>query len=233
MRLSKDGAARLYDLARDVERFSLRSQFLIARWMARDSTAAREYYDRWFAQALRNANDPGQAAALTKQAQQLRAGQSRLAEHICFALRKLDRRLTAAASFDAICDLLGVNPVHRAAACQEFTVRRGAITTIAFIAGLEDSACSHSGRKVDEFKRGPLFAVFWAGFRRELKENPGLMDGLLVAPQATHEPAFYTRLVDGSIAGGALPEPVSLGLHEAMFSGDATDDLSLRPPTRH
>jgi hypothetical protein len=233
MRLSKAGAARLYDLARDVERFSLRSQFIIARWMARDSTAAREHYDRWFARALRSASDPDQTAALAKQAQQLREGQSRLAEHICFAVRKLDRQLTAAASFDAICDLLGVNPVHRAAACQEFTVRRGAITTIAFIAGLEDSACSHSGRKVDEFKRGPLFAVFWAGFRRELKENPGLMDGLPVAPQSAHEPAFYTRLADGTIAGGALPEPASLGLHEAMFSDDATQPPTGRQITKH
>lgn len=233
MRLSKSGAARLYDLARNVERFSLRSQFIIARWMARESAAAREHYDRYFGQAMRSADDSAQAAALAKQAQQLREGQCRLAEHIYFAVRKLDRQLTAAASFDAISDLLGVNPVHRAAACQEFTIRRGAITTIAFIAGLENSACSHSGRKVDEFKRGPLYAVFWAGFRRELKENPGLMDGLTIAPQSTNEPAFYTRLADGSIAGGALPEPASLGLYEAMFSDDAPQPSTGRQITKH
>lgn len=233
MRLSKAGAARLYDLARDAGRFSLRSQFIVARWMARDATAARQHYNLYFAQALRSAGDLGKAAALATQAKQLREGQSRLAENICVAVRLLDREITTSMSFDAICDLMGVNPVHRAAAFQEFTVHDGAIATIAFIAGLEDSACSRSGRKVNEFEKGPLFAVFWAGFQRELKAGPWLMDGLQAASQLTQEPAFYTRLADGSIAGGVQTEPASLSLHKAMFPEDAVAGSGLWQPTRH
>jgi len=233
MRLSKAGAARLYDLARNVERFSLRSQFIITRWMARDATAARRQYDLYFAQALRGAVDPSQTETLTKQAKQLRDGQNRLAEHICFAIRKLDRELTAEASFDAICDLLGVNSVHRAAARQEFTVRRGAITTIAFIAGLEDSACFHSGRQVGEFKRGPLFSVFCAGVRCDLKADSALCGGLPGTSKSTFNTAFYTRLADGSIAGGVLPKLASLGLQEAMFAADAADGSGRLQKTKH
>jgi len=116
MRLSKAGAERLYDLARNAGRFSLRSQFIIARWMARDATAARQHYDLYFAWALRSAYDLGKAAALARQAKQLREGQSRLAEDICVALRLLHREMANLMSFDAICDLIGVNPVHRATA---------------------------------------------------------------------------------------------------------------------
>ena len=72
-----------------------------------------------------------------------------------------DEALTAQYGFSGLCDVLEVNPVHRAQVIEEAKdVRRG-ISAIAFICALEDSASVQSGKHPPECKDGPLYQALW------------------------------------------------------------------------
>ena len=68
-----------------------------------------------------------------------------------------EEALTAQYGFAGLCDVLEVNPAHRAQVIEEAKdVRRG-ISAIAFICALEDSASVQSGRHPAECKDGPVY----------------------------------------------------------------------------
>ena len=68
-----------------------------------------------------------------------------------------EEALTEQYGFAGLCDVLEVNPVHRAQVIEEAKdVRRG-ISAIAFISALEDSASGQSGKHPAESKDGPLY----------------------------------------------------------------------------
>jgi hypothetical protein len=150
---------------------------------ARDAIAAQIEYEDYFRRGIRNAQlqlpaDTNQIEILRFQKENLRDAQRNHAEHLCDTLRGLDQALTSSMAFGDICDLLGVNQSHRAEALEHFSAERGAVTTIVFIAGLEDSATSRSGRRIFETRSGPLFQIYMAGFYRQVRTTPGLLSGI-------------------------------------------------------
>jgi len=68
-------------------------------------------------------------------------------------------------SFDDVCDLLNVNPVHRTYMRGHAAIKKAGILEIVLGAGLEDSAASLSGRHPAELKDG----AFYLALREEMK----------------------------------------------------------------
>ena len=71
-----------------------------------------------------------------------------------------DALLTTMYGLDGICELLEVNPVHRAEVVQYAGDMDRAIFAVAFESGLEESASSQSGRRPADWKDGPLYQAF-------------------------------------------------------------------------
>lgn len=111
-----------------------------------------------------------------------------------------DCSLTAKYGFDGICDILNVNPAHRPEALDCMEDKGRAISAIAFIAGIEDSASIRSGRNQPDFKDGPLFNAYMEVMMKTMRENPGAMPD----PTAPGGPLYglptYTRRPDGTMA---------------------------------
>ena len=63
--------------------------------------------------------------------------------------------------FEGICELLEVNPVHRAEVVQYASDVDRAIFAVAFESGLEESASRQSGRHPADWKDGQLYQAFW------------------------------------------------------------------------
>lgn len=63
--------------------------------------------------------------------------------------------------FEGICELLEVNPAHRAEVVQYTSDMDRAIFAVAFESGLEESASRQSGRHPADWKDGPLYQAFW------------------------------------------------------------------------
>ena len=179
MRMTAKAASRIYALSnRAPFALSLRDQLTMLRRLARDAVTAKLEYENYFQREVRRASliapkDTKRVAVLKFQEDALRDSQRRTAEHLCDMLRGLDTAITSALDFDSVCELLGVNMSHRAAAREYFTQDRGAITTIVFIAGLEDSASSRSGRNIAETRSGPLFQIYMSGLYRQVRKTPG------------------------------------------------------------
>lgn len=75
--------------------------------------------------------------------------------------------LTEQYGLEGICDVLEVNPVHRAEVIEGAMDRRRSISAIAFISALEDSASVQSGRHPAECKDGPLYQAL----REKMKQG--------------------------------------------------------------
>jgi hypothetical protein len=184
MRMTPKAASKIYALSRRAPfALSLRDQLTMLRRLARDAVTAKLEYENYFQREMRRASltapqDTKRVAVLKFQEDALRDSQRRTAEHLCDMLRGLDKAITSALDFDRVCELLGVNMSHRAEAREVFTKERGAIATVVFIAGLEDSASARSGRNIAEARSGPLFQIYMAGFYREIRERPGFFDGV-------------------------------------------------------
>ncbi|RON90392.1 hypothetical protein [Pseudomonas fluorescens] len=114
-------------------------------------------------------------------------------------LRQWDEVILALYGFGGVCDLLGVNPVHREEAREYADKSTGTITAIAFISGLEDSASVRSGRNQPDFKDGPLFHAFMAQMEQLMIDRPGCMPD----PTAPGGPLYglptYMRQPDGTM----------------------------------
>ena len=76
-------------------------------------------------------------------------------------LCKNDEALTAHYGFEGICDLLEVNPEHRAEVIKYAKDMLRAITAVAFDSGLEESASTQSGKYPADWKDGPLYQAIW------------------------------------------------------------------------
>lgn len=179
MRMTPKAAAMIFALTRRAHLgLSLRDQLTTLRRLSRDAVTAKVEYESYFRRETRSIlltapKDTKRIAVLQFQQQALRDSQRRHAEHLCDILRGLDTAITSALDFDSVCELLGVNMSHRAEAREYFTQDRGAITTIVFIAGLEDSASSRSGRNIAETRSGPLFQIYMSGLYRQVRKTPG------------------------------------------------------------
>ena len=69
--------------------------------------------------------------------------------------------MTAEYGFEVICDLLGVNPIHRGGLAAYSADVKRAVSALVLGGGLEDSAEILSGRHPAELKDGPLYQALW------------------------------------------------------------------------
>lgn len=115
-------------------------------------------------------------------------------------LRMADSLLVKFYGFDMICDLLCVNPVHRAEAKSLVTEASGTVTAIAFIAGLEDSASTTSGRRKPDWNDGPLFHAFHRQMMQIMLDNPGALPDPFAPGGPFHGAPTYHQQPDGTMA---------------------------------
>ena len=145
---------------------SPRSQLILVRRMARHLNSERELSSSYFKAEVRKAKAelPFTKRRLAKikevQGKSLKAFKSGLSD-IGAWLYLNDAALTARYGFEAICDLLEVNPVHRAEVIRYAKDMTRAIAAAAFDSGLEESASSQSGRYTADWKDGPLYQAIW------------------------------------------------------------------------
>ncbi|WP_224795744.1 hypothetical protein [Pseudomonas fluorescens] len=111
-----------------------------------------------------------------------------------------DEMLTARYGFDGICDVLEVNPVHRAEVIEYAEDMRRAISAIAFVSGFEDSASKQSGRHPEDWKDGPLFDVFMQMMRKAMVENRSTMPDPFAPGGPFHGMPTYYQQPDGTMA---------------------------------
>lgn len=145
---------------------SLRSQLILVRRMARHLNTERELTNSDFKAEARKAKaeHPFTKRRMAKikeaQGKSLEASESGLID-IGAWLYKNDEALTAHYGFEGICDLLEVNPVHRAEVIKYAKNMTKALAAIAFDSGLEESASRQSGRQTADWKDGPLYQAIW------------------------------------------------------------------------
>jgi len=157
---------------------SLRSQLILVRRMARHLNTERELTSSYFKAEVRKAEAelPFTKRRLAKikgaQGKSLEAFESGLID-IGAWLYKNDEALTAHYGFEGICDLLEVNPVHRAEVIKYAKDMTRAIAAAAFDSGLEDSANGQSGRQTADWKEGPLYQAIWEAGIKDRAKWPG------------------------------------------------------------
>jgi hypothetical protein len=76
-------------------------------------------------------------------------------------INQTEMRMTAEYGFEVICDLLGVNPIHRGGLASYSADVKRAVSALVLGGGLEDSAEFLSGRHPAELKDGPLYQALW------------------------------------------------------------------------
>lgn len=118
-----------------------------------------------------------------------------------------DALLTSTYGFDGICDILEVNPVHRAEVLEYAEDRGRAISAVAFIAGMEESASRYSGRHPADYKDGPLFQTFLRLMMQMMADRPDAMPPLF-GPDGFFD---FTRQADGTLKRN----PPTLTVHNA------------------
>ena len=145
---------------------SPRSRLLVLRRMARESHARWEVVQEFCDSEIKEAKAglPSTAKALKMIRglyKQARTGHERIASVVGQWLLENDALLTSMYGFEGICELLEVNPVHRAEVVQYARDMDRAIFAVAFESGLEESASRQSGRHPADWKGGPLYQAFW------------------------------------------------------------------------
>lgn len=165
MQMNPEHAERL-SLLIERPHLTLRSQLILVRRMARHLNTERELASSYFKTEVRKAKAelPFTKRRLVKikeaQGKSLEAFESGLID-IGAWLYKNDEALTAHYGFEGICDLLEVNPMHRAEVIKYAKDMTRAIAAVALDSGLEDSANGQSGRHQVDWKEGPLYQAFW------------------------------------------------------------------------
>ncbi|AHF68725.1 hypothetical protein [Pseudomonas cichorii] len=129
-------------------------------------------------------------------------------------LRRNDDLLVELYGFAGICDLLNVNPVHRAEALEYADESSGTVTTIAFICGLEDSASINSGRKRKDWNDGPLFWAYHTQMMQIMIDNPRAMPDPFAPGGPFYGMPTYYQQPDGTMARQSAP----LTVHDAQGS---------------
>lgn len=165
MGMKPEHAERLKALV-SVPHLSPRSRLLVLRRLARESHTRWEAVQAFFDSEIKEAKAglPSTAKAL-KMIRGLRhQAQDEHQQIACVVGRWLfenDALLTTMYGFEGICELLEVNPVHRAEVVQYAGDMDRAIFAVAFESGLEDSASRQSGRHPADWKEGPLYQALW------------------------------------------------------------------------
>ena len=165
MRMKPEHAERLKALV-SVPHLSPRSRLLVLRRLARESHTRWEAVQAFLDGEIKGAKAgfPSAAKALKKIRGLYKQAQDEHQQIACVVGRWLfenDALLTTMYAFEGICELLEVNPVHRAEVVQYASDIDRAIFAIAFESGLEESASRQSGRRPADWKDGPLYQALW------------------------------------------------------------------------
>lgn len=178
MQMKPEYAERLCGLA-VLPHLSPRSRLIVVRRLARESSARWGDTRAFFEKQVKHfkAGLPFTAHALkcvNELRQQAREDHKRMQHELGQWLKENDAILTQLYGFDGVLDLLEVNPVHRAEVMTYKDDER-AISSAAFVGGMEESASRQSGRKPEDWKDGPLFHVYMAMMTKFMAENPGAL----------------------------------------------------------
>ena len=163
--MKPDHAERLKALVA-IPHLSPRSRLLVLRRLARESHARWGAMQACFDSEIKGAKAgfPSAAKALKKIRGLRHQAQVEHQQTVCEVgqwLLENDTLLTSRYGFEGICELLEVNPVHRAEVVQYAGDMDRATFAVAFESGLEDSVSRQSGRHPADWKDGPLYQALW------------------------------------------------------------------------
>lgn len=199
---------------------SLRDRLTIARHVLRQLCAEREAIHDERHALRRKANQLRRHLPFTKlavesleqQAHDHRANELELFRQVLLAYGQSlihDRDgYMAALGFDAVCDLLNVNPVEREKARAEGVAD---LAGLVFVHNLEDSA-SHRG---EDSKRGPLFGACYSAFCEFIRTAP---PGTLPDPFGPDGPFYGAKLQVHHPDGTVTTKRPDLTVHDASGS---------------
>lgn len=161
MRMEPEHADRLKQLL-EQPGLSLRSRLILARRLARYICTERSLSRGYANSEIRKAEaglpvTKGQLAKIRQSQKKAARLHRQILVDIGTWLCQHEEALAEQYGFEGICDVLEVNPVHRAEVIEGAMDRRRSISAIAFIAALEDSASVKSGQHPAECKDGPLY----------------------------------------------------------------------------
>jgi len=157
---------------------SLRAQLLIARRVARQFDQLDEVEKVVYSRASRSLKNglpftKAKLGKLKRDYQTIRkmrkAGRLAIGEWLMTDGAAIEAKL----GIDGICDVLAINPAHRAEVADAKPGQ--ALDFLAFVAGLEDSATHFSARRPSPWKEGPLFNCILELMMKFTKENPGAL----------------------------------------------------------
>lgn len=169
MRMKTEHASRLYELM-DLPRLSLRTKLILARRIARHlSTERRSAH----CEVEREVKRVATAFPSKIRTPPMTRGRNTRVDAFNWSLAAIgawvsqnEGPMTEDYGFDGICDLLNVNPVHRACMRGHAARKSAGVLEIVLGAGLEDSAASLSGRNPAELKDGALYQALWEEMKR-------------------------------------------------------------------
>ncbi|RJX81301.1 hypothetical protein [Pseudomonas sp. LS-2] len=214
MRMKPEHSRRLFELSNRGNNDPLIS-LIIARRAARHLCAEADHDREHFKRAVMDAEaglpfTATKVADLEDEHEKRRAVRRKNFLAIADWMLRVDDYLTSVYGMETILDVLAVNPVHRAEAAEYACEARSTLSGIAWVAGLEDSASTKSGRNQPDWKNGPLFNVFQKQFMEFLIDKPGAFpDPFAPGGPFYGMPAYYKQ-PDGSMAR----KSASLTVHE-------------------
>lgn len=181
---------------------------IIARRFARHLCAERAHDHAHYAAQIKSAKAglPFTASRVKElEAEQAARRKGRRKNLIVIAdwLLRADDHLTVVHGIDAILDVLQVNPVHRAEAAEYAAEAKGTLSGVAFVAGLEDSASTRSGRNQPDHKDGPLFNAYMRQFEQMMLDKPGALPDPFAPGSPFYGVPTYTRMPDGTMVRNA------------------------------
>ncbi|WP_110949530.1 hypothetical protein [Pseudomonas bohemica] len=204
MRMKPEHSRRLFELSNRGNNDPLIS-LIIARRAARHLCAEadhdREYFDAEIDTAT--AGLPFTKVKLDElkaDQEKRRAGRHKNFLAIADWMLRADDYLTSVYGMETILDVLAVNPVHRAEAAEYACEARSTLSGIAWVAGLEDSANTRSGRKQPDWKNGPLFNAFQKQFMQLLLDKPGALPDPFAPGGPFYGMPTYYQQPDGTMA---------------------------------
>ncbi|WP_395599584.1 hypothetical protein AB4P95_20270 [Pseudomonas sp. A1437] len=204
MQMKPEHSLRLNQLL-DLPHLTMRSQLILARRLARNAHTERNLTRAFFREEVAKAKAGlpftkdrlAKVKAVRDEAREsYRAGLMEIGSW----LYENDAALTKQYGFDGICDLLEVNPVHRADVVKYADDMGRAISAIAFVSGLEESASQQSGRRPADSKEGPLFFVFLEMMMKAMVENRAAMPDPFAPGGPFHGVPSYHLQPDGTMA---------------------------------
>lgn len=204
MRMKSEHARQMLELLA-LPHLSLRSQLILMRRYARHLNTERSLTRAFFRDELKKAEaglpfTKRQVKAIKEVQSKASDSYKTVAVGLGTWLYQNDKGLTSKYGFDGICDVLEVNRVHRAEALEYAEDRGRAISAIAFISGVEDSASSQSGRRPADSKDGPLFHVFLTMMMKAMVENRAAMPDPFAPGGPFHGMPTYYAQPDGTMA---------------------------------